>query len=222
MRPEPPVLIAALAVVWGGYFLVHSLLASLTIKRWCARHWPRLLPYYRLVFNGIALLLLILPMWLTLYWRGPLLWEWRGAAAWIANGLALTAVALFLWTLRYYDGAEFLGVRQWRRREQAVEDRETFHISPLHRHVRHPWYGLGLVLVWTRDMDLALFISSLLVSLYFILGSRLEERKLIVFHGEAYRKYRKRVPSLFPLPWARLSSREARELEQAAKRERTE
>jgi protein-S-isoprenylcysteine O-methyltransferase Ste14 len=222
LRPEPPVLIAVLTALWCGYFLIHSLLASLTVKRWYAGRWPRLRPFYRLFFNGVALLLLIPPVWLTFAWHGPWLWQWRGITAWIATGLALTACALFLWTFRYYDGAEFLGLRQWRRGERSVEDRETLHISPLHRHVRHPWYALGLVLVWTRDMDLALLTSSVLVSLYFILGSRFEERKLIVFHGDAYRKYRKRVPPLFPLPWSRLSSQEARELEQAARRERAE
>jgi steroid 5-alpha reductase family enzyme len=93
-----------------------------------------------------------------------------------------------------------------------VEDQERFHLSPLHRWVRHPWYFLGLVIVWTRDMSAAMFVSALFITAYFAIGSRLEERKLLVYHGERYRRYRERVAGLVPLPWKMLSRAEAGEL----------
>jgi len=202
---------------WLCYFLLHSLLASLLVKRWVAAHRPRLMPLYRLFFNGLALLLLIPPLWLTYAWQGPWLWRWSGPGWWLANGLALIALGLFWWSLRYYDASEFIGLRQWRQREERVEDQERFHISPLHRFVRHPWYSLGLVLIWTRDMNLAFFWTAVVISLYFIAGSRLEERKLITYHGEAYRRYRALVPGLLPWPGRYLSKQEAAALEQDAR-----
>ena len=168
---------------------------------------------YRLCYNLLALLLIIPPLWLTFMLPGPLLWQWNGPAWWIANGLAVLALAGVFWSLRDYDGSEFLGTRQWRERERAVEDQEGFHISPLHRFVRHPWYSLSLILVWTRDMDLPFFITAILITLYFIVGSRLEERKLIVYHGDKYLRYRKLVPALVPLPWRYLNSRRYNELQ---------
>ena len=111
-----------------------------------------------------------------------------------------------------YDGSEFLGLRQLRGGLTAVEDQERFNLSPLHRYVRHPWYSLGLVLVWTRDMDPAFLTTAVMITLYFVLGSRLEERKLLVYHGELYRSYRRRVPSLVPLPWRYLTREQARTL----------
>jgi len=75
--------------------------------------------------------------------------------------------------------------------------------------VRHPWYFLGLVLIWTRDMDPAFLLSASAMTLYFVVGSLLEERKLIRYHGEVYRRYRKRVPGLIPLPWKYLPAEEA-------------
>lgn len=201
-----------LAATWLIYFLVHSLLASLLLKRWVAGRWPRLLPAYRLLFNLQSLLLLVPPLYLTYSWQGPDLWRWEGAAWWLANGAALGALLLFFWSLKYYDSGEFLGTRQWRENQQRVEDQEQFHISPLHRYVRHPWYALGLVLVWSRDMNAALLISSLSISLYFILGSRLEERKLIAYHGIRYRRYRDRVPGLLPDPRRYLTAEQAEAL----------
>ncbi len=208
--------ILSLTAVWGGYFLLHSLLASLRVKRWVAGRWPDRMPLYRLFFNAAATLLLIPPLWLTFSLRGPYYWQWSGGWWWLANGLALAAVLGVFWSLRHYDSGEFLGTRQWRRGERSVEDQERFHVSDLHRFVRHPWYSLSLVMVWTRDMDLSFLVSAILITLYFVVGSRLEERKLITYHGETYRRYRRRVPGLIPLPWRYLSLEEARRLEAEA------
>jgi protein-S-isoprenylcysteine O-methyltransferase Ste14 len=204
--------------VWLAYFLIHSVLASLAVKRWVADRYPALMPAYRLLFNLLAVLLLIPPLYLTYSWQGPWLWRWTGVGWWLANGVALSALALFYWSLRYYDISEFMGSRQWRARELRVEDQESFHISPLHRHVRHPWYALGLVLIWTRDMNPAFLLTAIVITLYFMVGSRLEEKKLTAYHGDAYRRYLKRVPGLVPCPWRRLTPDEAEELQRDARR----
>lgn len=201
-----------LVLAWVVYFGIHSWLASLQLKRYVADHHPRFMPAYRLWFNGLALLLLVPPLWLTYTLPGPMLWEWTGMAWWVANGMALLALAGVFWSLRDYDGSEFLGLRQWRGRVATVEDQEEFRISTLHRFVRHPWYSLSLVLIWTRDMDLPFFISAILITLYFIIGSRLEERKLVIYHGDRYRRYRELVPALLPLPWRYLSPGQAETL----------
>lgn len=201
-----------LAVLWILYLAMHSFLASLTVKRWVAVRWPSSIPRYRLTFNAIALILIVPLLWSTMHSAEPPLWRWTGVWAWIANGLTLLAVAGFIFSLRYYDMAEFLGLRQWRRQERSVLDQEHLQISPLHRFVRHPWYFMLLVVIWTRDMDAARLVAVGLVTLYLILGSALEDRKLALYHGDAYRLYRARVPSLVPLPWRRLTQAEAEAL----------
>lgn len=202
-----------LILAWLAYGALHSLLASHGCKAWVARRWPGLMPYYRLSFNLLALLLLLPLGWLLHRWRGEPLWQWHGLASWLAHGLAFGALLLFVWSLRYYDSREFLGLRQLAERRRDIGDGEALCLSPLHRFVRHPWYSLGLVLIWTQPMDWALLISALCISGYFILGSRLEERKLLVLHGAVYADYRRLVPALLPLPWRRLSPEQARELE---------
>jgi protein-S-isoprenylcysteine O-methyltransferase Ste14 len=204
--------IVALLLGWLAYAVLHSLLASLWLKRRVAAHWPLQAPGYRLAFNLLAALLLVPPLWMTFAWHGPLLWSWDGVWAWVANGLALAAVAGFVWSTRYYDMAVFAGSAQWATRNAGAEDPGVLRLSPLHRHVRHPWYSLGLVILWTRDMDEARLVSTLCITLYLWLGSLLEERKLLVFHGDAYARYRERVPGLVPWPGRSLSEDEARSL----------
>lgn len=204
--------IALLSVCWLGYFTLHSTLASLAAKRRVAAAWPQLMPYYRLTFNLLASLLILPILWLTYRDPGPLLWRWQGLAAWLANGLALAALLGFWLSLKRYDMQEFLGLRQLRFHVQRVEDQEHFHLSPFHRYVRHPWYFFGLVLVWTRDMHATTLLSGVFITLYFVIGSRLEEKKLLTYHGDTYRRYMARVPGLIPLPWKFLGTRDAEAL----------
>jgi len=201
--------IVLLSFCWIGYFALHSALASLVVKRWVAAAWPNLMPYYRLMFNILAALLILPILWLSYRDAGPMLWRWQGAAAWLANGLALAALFGFWLTLKSYDMQEFLGLRQLRLHVRQVGDQEHFHLSPFHRFVRHPWYFLGLVLIWTRDMSATTLLSSVIITLYFIVGSRLEEKKLLVYHGDTYRRYMARVPGLIPLPRKSLTAEEA-------------
>ena len=207
-----PTPLLLLCLAWIGYFAVHSALASLAVKTWVAGRWPGLMPAYRIAFNLLAVLGVTPILWLLYRQPGPLLWSWSGIWAYLANGLARAAVAGVFYTLRDYDGGEFLGLRQWRNRIRSVRDQEAFHLSPAHRFVRHPWYFFSLVLIWTRDMSQAMLLSAVLMTAYFIVGSRLEERKLIEYHGARYRQYMVRVAGLVPLPWKIMTPTEARAL----------
>ena len=204
--------IVLLSLCWIGYFALHSALASLAVKRWVASAWPNLMPYYRLTFNILASLLILPILWLTYHDSAPMLWRWQGIAAWLANGLALAAILGFWFSLKSYDMQEFLGLRQLQLHVRKVEDQEHFHLSPFHRFVRHPLYFFGLVLIWTRDMSVTTLLSSVFITLYFIAGSWLEEKKLLVYHGDTYRRYMARVPGLIPLPWKFLTAEEAEAL----------
>lgn len=206
-----------LGLAWLAYFTLHSALASLAAKRWCARHWPSAMPFYRALFNGVALLTLLPVAWLMLRTAWPPVWAWTGAGAWLANAVALAALLGALATRSAYDLRAFIG---WPPMKTATPtgDGQPFALSALHRHVRHPWYFTGLVLLWTRDMDVALLTTALLTTAYLGVGARLEENKLIDAYGDAYRRYRARVPGLLPWPGKSLSAREAAELVAAANR----
>jgi len=193
--------------MWLAYFALHSLLASRSAKSQVAARWPVAARRYRLAYNVLALLALLpIGAWLLLH-PGPVYWVWRGAAAWVANGLALLAVLGFQLSSRHYDMQSFLGLRP-----ESPTAAGRLCISPWHRYVRHPWYSLGLVIIWTRDMNAAMLVSALCMSAYFVVGSRWEEAKLIDEFGDRYRRYRERVPGLLPWPGKRLSEAEARRL----------
>ena len=202
-----------LACVWGFYCAFHSLTATTRVKTWAMAHWPGLMPVYRLAYNAFALVTLVPPFWLMGRWGGDVLWRWEGWTAYVSLGVALLTGAGFLSTFRGYDLMELLGLRQFRLGIRTVSDQERFKLTLLHRFVRHPWYSLALAFIYTRDMDSAFLVSTLCWTLYFVVGSRLEESRLIELHGETYRRYRASVPGLIPSPWRFLSSGALRELE---------
>jgi len=201
-----------LATSWVLYAALHSALASHAGKTWFRGHFPHRFQAYRLMFNLLALALLLPPLWLLYSYPGPPLWRWPAVLGWIADGAALAAAAGFLWTMRAYDSGEFLGLRQLRQSAAEVLRPTPLRLSWVHRFVRHPWYFFGLVILWTREMNAALLVTALILSLYVAVGSRREESDLIARYGHQYREYRKRVPALFPLPWRFLSARQAQDI----------
>lgn len=202
--------LAAIALAWLGYFALHSALAALSVKAWIAGRWPQFMPGYRIVFNVVSTVTLIPVLWLIHGVESDWLWQWRGAWAWLGNGVALAAILGLLVSGRSYDMGEFLGLRQLSR--HGADQPESFTLSSLHRFVRHPWYCIGLVLVWTRDMNGPLLVSALMITAYFVVGSKLEEGKLVAIYGETYRRYMAKVPGLIPLPWKYLTAGEAASL----------
>lgn len=199
-------------ILFLGYFVLHSFTASLWLKQRVAICCPALVSWYRLLFNLLATLLALPLAWIAWRYPGEPLWQWQGGMFYLMNGIALLALLALAYSPRLYDMQEFLGFRQLRTKTSAINDLENFHISPFHRYVRHPWYFLILVILWTRDMSSNQLLIYTLVTLYLFIGSRLEERKLLVYHGEVYTAYRKRVAGLIPLPWKRLSKVDAEQL----------
>lgn len=199
---------AILVFTWTLYFIHHSLLADTRVRQRLQSRWPAMGRHYRLLYTLQSAVLILIPLFLLVIWYGKPLWAWEGWMGWIADGLALLGLLGFAVSTRAYDMAAFLGLKT----ETASANATGFQLSPAHRFVRHPWYFFGLLILWTRDMPPALLLSAVCITLYLVVGSRLEERKLIEEFGDRYRQYRRQVPGLLPRPWRFLSAAQARRL----------
>lgn len=183
------------ALVWAGF---HSLLASDPAKDWVPRTLGRSTRrWYRLAFNllaGISLLPLLLLLAVlpdVSVYTIPVPWRWLSYA-----GQSLSFLAL-AWTVLQTSPLHFVGLAQLLAREPS--DNEPLQFRGLYAHVRHPLYLLSMVLLWlTSEMTVNRITVNILASLYFILGSMLEERKLLQQYGEAYAHYQSNVPRLVP------------------------
>lgn len=142
-----------------------------------------------------------------LYWgRGlgdPILFTLDGYF-WLPRGI-LDACAGFLFLAggRCYSLRQFLGIDQLRDpvAAGALGARGDLRTTGILGVTRHPWYLGSLLFVWTAPGAFRVFtlLTAVVFSAYLILGSILEERKLVMIFGDEYRNYQTRVSML--LPW---------------------
>jgi protein-S-isoprenylcysteine O-methyltransferase Ste14 len=189
-----------LAVAAYGAF--HSLLATVEAKRRASTILgPRGSRFYRVSYNLIALLTLLPVLAVPAANPGRLLyrlpWPWT-ALALTGQGLALFSLAA---GLLQTDAWHFLGIRQI---SQAEPQTPRLIVTGLYRWVRHPLYTAGLVFIWlTPILTINLLVLNLGLTLYILVGSHLEERRLLAEFGPAYAAYQAQTPRLVPMPWRR-------------------
>ena len=96
--------------------------------------------------------------------------------------------------------SEFSGWRDWEKPDYQ-EGLADLQIRGWNAKVRHPLYLASLLIFWGMVVFLphqVMLLTAVISSLYLIIGIRLEERKLLEVFGEAYRKYQKEVPMIWP------------------------
>lgn len=185
-------------LAWLSFGAGHSLLARDSVKTYLR---PLLGPWYRLAYNGFAIVHLGLVGWAGYVLYGPHdpfpLPTWAETTL---QGFWLLGIAGFLIALRGYDLGRLTGTRQIRNHLRGIKEPEdeALRTDGLHRWVRHPLYAGGLLALWGRigsEFDLA---TAVWASLYLWIGTLFEERALLRLYGEAYTDYRHRVPAVIP------------------------
>ncbi len=182
------------ALLWASFGLVHSLLARPDIAAPLHAVFKN---YYRLVYNGFAVIHFAAVFWIgeQILGTGSELivaapwsdWRWGGFGA----GIVLLLVAF-----SKYDSGRFLGLTQIR--NPAASDDESLVIEGLQRYMRHPLYTAAILILWCRAGTEVEFATALWATLYFWIGSRYEERALRRRFGQAYEDYAKGVPAFVP------------------------
>jgi protein-S-isoprenylcysteine O-methyltransferase Ste14 len=185
------------ALLWLSFGVVHSLLASASVKRTLD---PLFGDSYRLSYNLFSALhigFVIL--------GGQLLLGQNSESFNLASeyDILTTAsrwlgVAIILAALTQYDLGLFSGLSQLRKDSQLSEDDEPLHLSGMHRYVRHPIYLGAYLYLWAGAVDEFGLQTALWGSAYLFIGTWFEERKLIAQFGGSYVEYQQKVPAIFP------------------------
>jgi methanethiol S-methyltransferase len=175
-------------VLLGLFAVQHSVMAREGFKR----VWTRLVPKSverstYVLFSGLVLLLLY--------------WQWRPIPEPV------------IWTVQAPAAVAALSVVFWLGWVMLVAS--TFMISHfelfglLYRHVRHPIYLSLLLAFWATPMMTAgHLLFALATTGYILIAIQLEERDLIRLFGDQYRRYRRHVAMLIPLPGRGFTDRE--------------
>ncbi|MFA7290416.1 MAG: isoprenylcysteine carboxylmethyltransferase family protein [Melioribacteraceae bacterium] len=196
------VLIIFLFVLFG---VSHTILASCNIKKRIIENAGNKIAFYRLFYNISSLII-----FLAIYEIAPkpnlVIYDLAFPYDLISVGLQIVFIGLLIWTIRYIDGKEFLGISQIIRYYKGtydineLDEKQSLVIKGPFKFVRHPIYLFSFMFLLVRPtMDLFYLISLVCILVYFVIGSYYEEKKLIERFGDEYLEYQKKVARIFPI-----------------------
>ena len=185
-----------LAALWILYCVLHSVLASVSIKH-KARHWMgKSYKHYRLFYTLFAFAGLIAILLFQINIRPVYLFN-QGVITYIVGCfIALAGLIIMGICISKY----FVSLSGIKSLVQESPSNQLI-ITGVHRYVRHPLYlGTflfiwGLLLLWPLW---SLLITNSIITIYTLAAIKLEEDKLIDEFGESYRQYQSSVSKIFP------------------------
>lgn len=196
-----------LALVWATWCLLHSLFITRTAVRFLERWLPRYYPYHRMVYNSSSLLTFLL---VSIYEHSlprQALYQFSNLAELGRITLFSLGVVLFLVGAKNYDLFQFAGLRQLftKKNHLALNRDKQFKKTGISGMTRHPWYLAAFMVIWCNSKILydQSLITNTVFSIYLVLGTLQEERKLVLEFGEEYRQYQREVSMFLPVKWLR-------------------
>ena len=185
--------------VWA-YTLIFALLHSITAMDSLKRRVYKLglaVHHYRLLYSIFAVVTTL--VWLFFIHALPDTPLYHIQGFWRYMFYVIQGLGMFmaLAALAPIDGAAFLGLK-------ALDNQgEGFVIQGVYKYIRHPMYaGVMLYLLFKPEQSVVSLHFALAVSLYFIVGSRLEEKRMLKANPD-YIDYQQQVGAFVPKFWDR-------------------
>ena len=178
-----------LVLLWVGYGIIHSVLASETVKKRFT------IKYYRLIYNMIAIILLIPILYFQVTAESKRLME-NSIFNQLLGGIMMSAGIFMMYiSIKGYVSKEFLGL------DFDHKEPDNLKTDGLSEFIRHPLYTGTLLFFWGTFGFFAtetFLVTALSITIYVRIGIYFEEKKLVRTFGKQYQEYQKNVPMLIP------------------------
>lgn len=187
-----------LVILWVLFYFLHSLLASLNIKRKIKGWMGRQYIWYRLLYTVFSTVFIFgILIFSTTFSQSDILAK-TPTTTYLGYMLASFGTIIIVRSFKSFSKKRFIGLQP----HDDLEDKEEFVVTGLHSYVRHPIYS-GTVLMFLGFFFFEPTLSSILhlvmLLVYLPFGIYFEEKKLIEIYGSKYLQYKKEVASLIPL-----------------------
>lgn len=188
-------------LLWTAYVTLHSFLISIRFTNLLSRMFKKYNAFYRLFYVVISLVLLIPLINYTSQLDDKIIISYEPPLSIIRYILISGSLLLFFWAFFLnYDSLSFFGIRQILNfgKENKTNKSEGIKRNGLLGIIRHPMYLALIVYLWCQTFRMIDIITNMLLTIYVIIGTILEERKLVLEFGEDYIEYQREVPMLIP------------------------
>lgn len=176
------------------FALIHSILAMPSLKKQLTGRSRHLSQFYRLYYNVVSLMLFGWVMIAST--NSTVLFFIPGVWSLLMYFMQLVFIILLVVCVRQTGASEFLGI--------ASKSQEGLPVQKLVTHgwygvVRHPLYLLSMLFLLSNPViSIRSILLTLMSAVYFLVGARLEESRLLLEFGREYQAYQDSVPFILP------------------------
>lgn len=156
---------------------------------------------YRLAYNLLAAIKISLVFYVGMVWLSDNQFPFfeSKAITIIASGIRVLGFVVLLVALAVYDLGRFSGVTQVIKGERVSSlSNEPLQRRYLNQWVRHPLYTGAFLILWGGASSSLGLWTAVFGTLYLVVGTSFEERKLKRIYGNEYLVYQQEVPMYFP------------------------
>jgi len=190
-----------ITLMWAGYCILHSFLISIRFTNLMARLLKNYYAFYRIFFVSFSIVLLIPLISYTAQLDNEVIITYGLPLNIIRYVLISGSLLMFFWAFFFdYDSLSFFGIRQILNfgKIKKANPSEEIKKNGLLGIIRHPMYLALIIYLWCQTFRMSDIIVNIVLTIYIIIGTKLEEKKLVLEFGDAYIKYQQEVPMLIP------------------------
>ena len=189
------------AVLWTAYCSLHSFLISIRFTNLMIRILKNYYAFYRISYVLISFILLVPLLRFSAQVDDAVIVTYVFPFSIARDVLTVGSLLLFFWAFFFnYDSLSFFGIRQILNigKKKKTSPSEEVKRSGLLGIVRHPMYFALIIYLWCQTFRVTDIVGNIVLTVYIIIGTQLEEKKLVLEFGETYVKYQQEVPMLIP------------------------
>jgi methanethiol S-methyltransferase len=197
-----------MALILAGmlaFALIHSLTADPRAKNWFINRFGEYAyhGWYRLIYNLLSVVILA-PIMLIIGQDKHVLYAIPAEFGFVFSVLQLIGSIGVVISLLQINILRFAGITQlvaYLRGTALPLPTEKLKTGGLYAFVRHPLYFFALLSLWfISPMTGLMFAFNIAATAYFVIGSLIEEQRMLRYFGAEYATYRRRVGWLLPIP----------------------
>lgn len=190
-----------LSLVWAGYCALHSFLISIRFTNTLIRILKEYYAFYRLFYVLLSFVLLVLVINYSSQIDNEIIITYAAPWSIIRYALMYGSLLMFFWAFFFdYDSLSFFGIRQIMQfgKKEPINSSKELKKKGLLGITRHPMYLALIIYLLSQNFRMADIVVNTVLIIYVFIGTKLEEKKLVLEFGDTYVKYQQEVPMLIP------------------------